>query len=240
MPASSALAILAVAPLALPVAARADAVVDGSHRTELLDCAGAAAVVNGDANNLVFHGKCASLALDGAGNTVEIDLAPGGALRVSGNGNHVLFTPIVPGPVIVTIGSDNAVAAGSGGAASAALAPPIPDAPPPPVSVAPPEAPRPGTLFLRGDGITRMADCAGRNVLIEGSDSRITLTGGCRSVTVQGHADTIVASLQPGARIAIAGDGVTLHYDLAAPGAAPIVSVTGRDSGALRRTGANR
>jgi len=137
-------------------------------------------------------------------------------------------------PAITAVGGDNAITPGGDGPASAALVPPVPAEPPAP-AVIPALPPRlPGTLHLRGDGITRQADCTDRNVLIEGSNSRFTLTGGCRSVTVTGHANAITAGLQPGARIAISGDGVTLHYHLTAPGTPPIISVTGRNSAAAR------
>lgn len=102
--------------------------------------------------------------------------------------------------------------------------------PPPPPALPRPAVPDSGTILLSGDGQDRDADCAGRNVMIEGSDGRFLLRGGCRSVTVIGHDDTIAAELGPGARIAIGGDGVMLRYTQLEPGPPPIVSITGRSS----------
>ena len=110
------------------------------------------------------------------------------------------------------------------------MVPPIPDSAPSPAVIAPPATADAGTLNLRGDGQHRDADCTGRNVLIDGSDGRFMLRGGCRSVTVRGDGDTIRAELAPGARIGIGGDGVTLHYTLTGVGPPPIVSITGRFS----------
>lgn len=226
-----ALAAVALAALLASAPAWADAAVNGSRRTEMLDCDGADAVVNGDANRLVFHGYCRSLHINGTGNAVEIDLIPGGSVNVAGDGNHVLYTPVEPGPVVATQGNDNLVGAGSGGLATAALAPPIPDAPPPPVAIPPAEVSPAATLVLDGEGQSRDITCAGQNVLIRGSAGRFVLRGGCRSVTVQGRADSIQAELQPGAHVAIGGDAVTLNYTLTSNGPPPVVSVSGANSG---------
>ncbi len=106
------------------------------------------------------------------------------------------------------------------------------DGPPPAPPVLPlaPVEPQPGAIVIDGDGVVVGRGCAGRDVLIHSSDSRITLTGGCRTITVQGRADQIRADLQSGARIAVGGDKVTLHYTLAPPGRPPFLSVTGTGS----------
>jgi hypothetical protein len=209
--------------------AHAQPVVNGGGRTEMLDCAGGEAQVNGDANRVVLHGDCRSLQVNGASNIVEIDLVPGGTITVTGAGNQVLYAPIDPGPSISTQGSANVVQAGTNGAASAALAPEIPPAPPPPPTMTPPPPSGAGTLVLTGNGLQEV-NCAARNVVIQGSGGRYMLRGGCRSVTVDASRMAIQAELEPGARIAIGGDAVTLDYVLTAPGPAPIVSVSGAGS----------
>ncbi len=224
-------ALFATALLLAPVRARADVVVNGSNRTELLDCNQEAAAVNGNANRVVLHGACRSLHVTGAHNEVEVDLRPGGALTIVGADNHVLYTPIVPGPTTSLQGVDNSAAAGSFGAASAALAPPLPPAPPAPPVIGTPGRSA-GTLLLRGNAAAATVDCGGRNVVIEGNGNRYTLRGGCRSVTVQGHGNTIRAALAPGSRIAIGGNGDTLHYTMTGPGPLPLISVAGTASAA--------
>ena len=114
--------------------------------------------------------------------------------------------------------------------------PPLANSPPAPPALAPPLR-GPGTLLLPGDGVTATVDCAGRNVMIEGSDARYTLGGGCRSVTVQGQRNAVQAALQPGGRIAIAGDGNTVDFTLTGPGAPPVISVIGSASRAVALTG---
>jgi hypothetical protein len=222
-------ALIGIAPTpTLP--AYAQPVVNGGGRTEMLDCAGGDAQVNGDANRLVFHGDCRNLRVNGASNIVEIDLTPGGSIVVAGAGNQVLYTPIEPGPSVSEQGVGNVVQAGTHGAASAALAPEVPPAPLPPPTMTPPPPPGAGTLILTGNGVLQEANCAGRNVVIQGSGGRYTLRGGCRSVTVDGSRMAIEAELEPGARIAIGGDAVTLNYVLTAPGTAALVSVSGAGS----------
>lgn len=106
----------------------------------------------------------------------------------------------------------------------------MPAAPPQAAVIGPLQPAAAGTLRLGGDGQQRAVTCTGRNVLIEASRSRFVLHGGCRSVTVEGDADTVEAEVLPGARLAIAGAGVTLRYTLMAAGPPLVVSVTGADS----------
>ena len=84
--------------------------------------------------------------------------------------------------------------------------------------------------MLQGDHDNAEVACAGRDVLILGSDSHYRLSGGCRSVFVQGRADTIAAELRPGARVSVGGTDVRLEYTLTGPGPAPALSVTGTGS----------
>jgi hypothetical protein len=222
MPSRLAVPALTALLAAVPALARADAVVNGSGLTEMLACAGAPAVVNGDRNQITFSGGCASLHLTGSANRITIDLAPGAILNVTGGDNSVRYTPVMPTPVVTAEGTANHIVAGTG------------TAPPPAAAVD-----TGGTLLLRGDSQTRDADCAGRDALIEGSNDHVTLRGGCRSVTVRGRNDTIDAALLPGAPLRIGGDGVTLHYHMTRPGPPPTVTVTGSGSHALQVSGSN-
>ena len=117
--------------------ARADATVNGNDRTELLDCHGADALVNGDGNRLVFHGACRSLRVNGGDNVVQIDLPPGATVAIAGHGNTVRYTPIVPAPAVSAEGSGNKVVASAPGEAGAALAASPSSAPPPPARLTP-------------------------------------------------------------------------------------------------------
>jgi hypothetical protein len=113
------------------------------------------------------------------------------------------------------------------------IAMPEPEGPPPPAALGAPATGQQGTLVIAEDGQALEFACAGRNVLVTGSRDRLVLRGGCRSVTVQGRADTIRAELLPGARIAIGGEAVTLHYRMVAAGALPILSIAGSGSEAI-------
>lgn len=226
--------LIAAALLAsVPLLAHAETVVAGSTRTEMLDCNGGDAQVSGDGNRLVFHGDCRALRLDGSHNVVEIDLVPTATVTVTGDDNRVFYTPVQPGPEVTAQGEGNLVTEGTQGEASAALGPMPPEAPPPPAVVPPPQVAASGTLTLSGDRQDSDVDCTGRRVVIEGSDGRFVLHGGCRSITVQGRADTITADLVPGAHVAISGDAVTLHYTLTQAGPPPVISVSGARSTAV-------
>jgi hypothetical protein len=232
-----AVTLTAAACVLAAVPAWADAAVNGSRRTEMLDCVGADAVVNGDSNRLVFQGNCRSLRINGAGNVVQVDLTPGGTVNVIGDGNHVIYQPIDPGPLVDSQGNGDQIAPGSVG--DLAMTPALPDAPPPPppsMTLTPVPTNPAATLVLDGEAQTRDVNCAGQNVLIRGSDGRFVLRGGCVSLTVQGRADTIQADLQPGARVAIGGDAVTMNYTLTSDGPPPRVTVTGANSQATYLT----
>lgn len=218
---------LVAAPAVLPARARADAMVNGNRRTEMLDCNGTDAQVNGNNNRLVFHGACRTLRVNGGGNVVEVDLLPGGTVSIAGDSNRVLYAPIEPGPAVTSQGSGNQVSAGTQGEASAALAPALPDAPPAPATLPKTQVAPVAIVVLDGEGQDRDIDCTGRNVLIHGSDGRFVLRGGCRGITVQGRANRIQAELTPGAHVAIDGDAVTLNYTLTSDGPPPVVSVNG-------------
>lgn len=222
------LALAAAAPGAAPQVARADALLNGSHRTEMLDCLGADALVNGDGNQLKFHGNCRSLRVNGGGNAVEVELAPGGRLDVSGDGNRIEYTTTGPEPSVSAQGSGNRIAAAGAGFGVA-----MPDAAPAPAALEPAPV---ATVVLDGDDQDRDIDCAARNVLIHGSGGRFTLRGGCRAVSVQGRANRIRAELVPGARVSIGGDAVTLDYTLTSDGPPPVVAVTGANSQATHTT----
>jgi hypothetical protein len=222
--------VLALGVGLLPGIGRAEAI-NGSGRTLMADCGGGDATLNGSDNRVVFQGPCRALRIAGANNQVEIELMPGAPIEIMGAANHVLYAPMAPSPVVSAQGAGNVVEAGSAGAASAALAPALPDRPPaPPALVIAPAGPPAGAVVLDGDDEDSDVACTGRDVLIHGSHSRYVLRGGCRSITVQGRANRIQAELQPGARIAVGGDAVTLDYTLTRPGPAPVVSVTGSGS----------
>jgi hypothetical protein len=119
-------------------------------------------------------------------------------------------------------------------------APPAEDAPLPPAD--PPPAPmlKIGTtiparepLVLDADGGRATFDCRDRDVLIHGARGAYLLINGCHGVFVQGDGNRIDVALQPGARIAVGGADVVLHYLMVAPGPPPVISVSSPTSSAV-------
>ena len=163
-------------------------------------CAGREAVVRGDANTVTLTDQCRSLRLEGDRNVVFVDLARGGMVRVTGDYNHVVYTPPGPPPVATLLGYWNEVAPG-------------------------PQSLVPGALVLNGQQGRRDVACDGRDVVIRESQARYVLRGGCRSLAVEGRDDTIGAELMPGARLSIGGSNVVVNYVLTAQGPPPVVRV---------------
>jgi outer membrane protein OmpA-like peptidoglycan-associated protein len=64
-----------------------------------------------------------------------------------------------------------------------------------------------------GDSSGRLIrDCSGKDVVVSGSNDRIVLTGGCRSLTILGDANEILADMAPGTKISLSGDNNNLAW----------------------------
>lgn len=198
-------ALVAWAPA--PVLADPVLVIRGDPGQVVQDCAAGSAQVVGNGNRVVIAGACRTLDVFGSGNSVVVDLEPGAVVRVAGNRNRVAYRTAAGTPTVAISGRDDIVRA----AAAAELA------------VLPPP---PGPLVIPAGALSGRFACAGLDVVIHASYGRYDLRGGCRSVTVDGAATTIVAELAPGAPVAIGAAGVTMNYVLVADGPPPQVRVT--------------
>lgn len=84
-----------------------------------------------------------------------------------------------------------------------------------------------GPLIVEGNALSRTLDCAGRDVVVRGQRNELTLTGGCRSLEVEGGTSEIRAELSPGARVRLRGDTLDLRWSLAGDGPPPRISAEG-------------
>lgn len=57
------------------------------------DCAGGDAVVQGSGDSVTFRNACRSLAVNGSGNTIQVELQSGGAVVLNGTGNRITYSP---------------------------------------------------------------------------------------------------------------------------------------------------
>ena len=199
--------LLVFAVLSVPgVAAAATVQADSASRS--VACGGEDAVVEGSRNDITFTGSCRSLAVRGDGNAITVELIPGAALDIQGNGNRVGYS--VGGlPAVQVAGSGTDVQR-------------IGDAP---ASATP--------IALTGDGMVLDLDCAGRDVVIRGNGSQYILRGGCRSVIANGNGNHIHAELQAGARVVAEGNDTRFVYSVPGGGEA-VVGVRGERSRAER------
>lgn len=209
MRAAAAAVLVAMAGVVAGQPARAQTLFTGDHQQAALLCADDAAIVRGSGNRLSIGGACRSLTVTGSGNVIAVALVPGGAVRVSGNANRILYRSPAGPPHAQTSGADNQV---------------VPDPRPPTLALV--QAPPP---LLTLNGASQVDQfCGGSDVLVLGDDLDFVLRGGCRSITVQGRRDRITAELLPGAQLAVGGPGVTVNYVLVAHGPPPVVRVTAR------------
>lgn len=84
-----------------------------------------------------------------------------------------------------------------------------------------------GPLIVEGDAQTRTLDCTGRDVVVRGDRNRLTFTGGCRGLDIEGGISEIRAELAPGARVRLRGDTLDLRWSLAGGGPPPRITTEG-------------
>jgi outer membrane protein OmpA-like peptidoglycan-associated protein len=71
-------------------------------------------------------------------------------------------------------------------------------------------------------------DCSKADVVVSGSNDRIVLTGGCRSLTILGDGDEILADMDPGTKITLSGNNNNLAWGKTRDGVDPSVVDAGR------------
>ena len=77
-------------------------------------------------------------------------------------------------------------------------------------------------------------DCSGKDVVVSGSNDRIVLTGGCRSLTILRDANEILADMAPGTKISLSGDNNNLAWAKSTGGANASVVDGGRANTVLQ------
>lgn len=215
---------------AMPARARSELLFQAEGQTLTGNCTGEDVRLEGNHNRVTLSGLCGSLLVKGLANSVQLAMAPGGALRVEGAQNHIQYTVRGNPPAIVILGPDNEVT--TSGHADIAPPAPVPASLAAPKPAAPP-SPTPasaGPLALSGDDEERLADCAGRDVLVTGHRSAYVIRGMCRSLVVRGDLLTVQAILQPGAHITVAGQGSIVSWAMQGRGHPPAGTVHGAGS----------
>ena len=225
-------------------AAGADMLFQAEAQTLSGTCTGQAVRLEGNHNTVNLSGPCASLLVKGLANTITLTIEGGGSIRVEGAQNHVQYTSGGGAPAILTLGPDNVVSAG-GLARRSSVEVPTPAVPPlaapSPVIPASSPAPKPappvvtvakpaGPLQLSGDDEEKLADCAGRDVVVTGSRSAYVIHGACHSLVLRGDLLTVQAVMQSGARIAVTGRGSVVSWAMLGGGHVPAAIVHGPGS----------
>lgn len=83
----------------------------GAGQINRLDCDGGGVRIVGAGNTLTISGRCTSLTIEGASNQIEVDMAPGGRIAVTGAGNRLRWTaPQGTRVRIQSTGADNRIA----------------------------------------------------------------------------------------------------------------------------------
>ncbi len=101
---------IAISCIAASMPAYAQSSFEGAGGTTELDCDGGTATIEGASNIVTVTGQCTLLIVEGAGNRVQVDLAPNGEIRVVGASNEVVWTTPDGSKARVSItGADNRV-----------------------------------------------------------------------------------------------------------------------------------
>ncbi len=85
-----------------------------------------------------------------------------------------------------------------------------------------------GPLIVEGNALSRSVDCTGRDVVVRGERNRLSFTGGCRSLEVQGNTSEIRAEMAPASRITLRGETLDLRWSQAGDGPPPRIMSEGR------------
>lgn len=102
------LLLLSAAILAAPLVAQTHH--EGAGGGGTIDCDGDTATITGASNRMTVTGGCKALVIEGAGNAVQVDLAPKGTIRITGASNIVTWrTPDGSKPRLVVAGAGNRI-----------------------------------------------------------------------------------------------------------------------------------
>ena len=71
-------------------------------------------------------------------------------------------------------------------------------------------------------------DCSKTDVVVSGSNDRIVLTGGCRSLTILGDGNEILADMDAGTKISLSGNNNNLAWSKSSAGVDPSIVDGGR------------
>jgi outer membrane protein OmpA-like peptidoglycan-associated protein len=77
-------------------------------------------------------------------------------------------------------------------------------------------------------------DCTKTDVVVSGSNDRIVLTGGCRSLTILGDGNEVLADMDAGTKISLSGNNNNLAWGKSSDGVDPSVVDGGRDNTILQ------
>ena len=83
-------------------------------------------------------------------------------------------------------------------------------------------------VVLDDSGGQLIRDCAGKDIVVSGSNDKLVLTGGCRSLTISGDTNEILADMAAGAQISLHGNNNNLAWTRLTGGVNPTVVDGGR------------
>ena len=84
------------------------------------------------------------------------------------------------------------------------------------------------SVVLGDSGGQLIRDCSKTDVVVSGSNDRIVLIGGCRSLTILGDGNEILADMDAGTKISLSGDNNNLAWSKSTEGLDPNVVDGGR------------
>jgi hypothetical protein len=224
--------LVATLALTLPGVSRADIKRNGAGAVETIECRGESVQVSGAANDLTLLGDCPLVEVYGAGNTVRIEQAR--KIEVAGFDNEVVWQRGPGGrqPDVESRGASNSVRQGQVRSATAPAAETGAGSSQPEASGTQLQRARKTAVLISDDGRTETIECAGNDVTIDGNLNKITLTGECRSVDVNGNGNAV--QVAAAAAISSLGDGNTVTWYRGVAGKDPRVSNLGNGNSVSR------
>jgi hypothetical protein len=172
---------------------------NGSNRTQTIPCSDHAVLLRGNHTDTRLTGSCRYVWVAGYHNDIDVAVAPGGTIEITGKHNDVSWRQAAPGqaPILKAGNEDNTFHSDW------------------------------GWERYRASRVTDTIHCADAPILLEGNRDDLQITGECHHLRVAGEHNDIAIDVAPSATIEITGEHNDVTWRQVAPGPGPTLEDLG-------------
>jgi hypothetical protein len=182
-----------------PVSLNGWSVYSGGHRTQIITCGNQPVLLRGNHTNTRLTGSCHYVRVAGYHNDIDVAIAPGGTIDITGKHNDVSWRQVAPGPAPIFKAGDETNTFHSDY----------------------------GWEKYNASRVTDTIHCADAPILLEGSRNDLRIIGECHHVRIAGEHNDIAVDVAPNATIEITGEHNDVTWRQVAPGPGPTLEDLG-------------